>query len=120
LQGISHLYESVWLIFRVIGAVGTVPMAEELAFRGYLLRKLISFDREPVDPIHFTWTSFLISSLLFGALHHRWFAGTLAGMAFAGALYHRGRMCDAIVAHATANALIATLVLTTGAWWLWT
>jgi exosortase E/protease (VPEID-CTERM system) len=120
LHGVSHFHEGVWLVFRVFGAVATVPMAEELAFRGYLLRRLISFNVEPAAPVRFTWASFLISSVLFGASHQLWFAGALAGMAFAGALYYRGRVCDAIVAHATANALIAVLVLTTGAWWLWT
>ena len=98
----------------------TVPLAEELAFRGYLVRKLISSEFESVDPRRFTWLSFLLSSILFGAIHDRWLAGTLAGMAFALALYRRGRISDAVVAHATSNALIAAFVLSTGSWSLWT
>ncbi len=31
-----------WLFFRVAGSVVTVPLAEELAFRGYLTRRLIA------------------------------------------------------------------------------
>jgi CAAX prenyl protease-like protein len=108
-----------WLVFRVIGSVVTVPIAEELAFRGYLIRKLVASDFEDVPPGQFTWLSFLVSSLLFGVLHNSWVAGTLAGAGFALALYQRGRIVDAIVAHMTSNALIAVAVLGFGQWNLW-
>jgi membrane protease YdiL (CAAX protease family) len=55
----------------------------------------------------------------FGALHGRWLAGTLAGLCYALALYRRGRLGDAVLAHATTNALIAADVLATGTWSLW-
>lgn len=108
-----------WLVFRVAGSVITVPIAEELAFRGYLLRKLVASDFENVRPGQFTWLSFLLSSLLFGVLHNSWVAGTLAGAGFAIALYQRGRIVDAIVAHMTSNALVAVAVLVFGQWRLW-
>ncbi len=108
-----------WLVFRVIGSVVTVPIAEELAFRGYLIRKLVASDFEDVPPGQFTWLSFLVSSLLFGVLHNSWVAGTLAGAGFALALYQRGRIVDAIVAHMTSNALVAVAVLGFGQWNLW-
>src|SRR5208337_3503505 len=38
-----------WILFRVIGAVVTVPVAEEPAFRGYLLHRLASADFASVD-----------------------------------------------------------------------
>ena len=60
-----------------------------------------------------------ISSALFGALHGRWLAGTLAGLLYALALYRRRELADAVVAHATTNALIAANVLATGSWSLW-
>ena len=102
---------AVWLGFRVLGSVITVPIAEELAFRGYLIRKLVASDFENVPAGRFTWLSFIVSSLLFGVLHNSWVAGTLAGAGFALALYHRGRVADAIVAHMTSNALVAVAVL---------
>jgi exosortase E/protease (VPEID-CTERM system) len=108
-----------WLAFRVVGSVIAVPIAEELAFRGYLIRRLIAADVRTVSPGSFTWPSFLISSLLFGALHGRWFAGTLAGMAYAMTFYRRGEIVDAIAAHATTNAMIGGFVLVTGSWSLW-
>ena len=108
-----------WLAFRVFGSVVTVPLAEELAFRGYLTRRLIAPDFTRVPPGQFTWTSFLGSSLLFGAMHGRWVAGTAAGMLYALAFYRRGKLADAVVAHAVTNALIAASVLSQGAWGLW-
>jgi membrane protease YdiL (CAAX protease family) len=46
-------------------------------------------------------------------------AGTLAGMLYALALYRRGSLADAVLAHATTSALIVVYVLTTGSWSLW-
>ena len=108
---------SVWLLFRFIGYTITVPIAEELAFRGFLARRLISEQVERVPLGTFTWLSFLGSSLAFGLLHGgAWLPGTLAGMAFLLALYHRRQIVDAIVAHATTNALIGFYAIATNAW----
>jgi exosortase E/protease (VPEID-CTERM system) len=109
----------VWIIFRVFGSVATVPVAEELAFRGYIIRKLVDRNFENVLPGQFTWLSFIGSSLVFGLMHESWLAGTVAGAGYALALYRRGAICDAIVAHMTTNALIAIAVLGFGRWALW-
>lgn len=110
---------TIWLAFRVFGSVIIVPLAEELAFRGYLLRKLVASDFENVRLGQFTWFSFTVSSVLFGLLHGRWFAGTLAGMAYALVLSRRSQLGDAVLAHITTNALIAIWVLIQGRWALW-
>ena len=109
----------LWLTFRVVGSVVVVPLAEELAFRGYLMRRLIAADFREVPLGQFSWFSFLVSSVLFGALHQRWLAGALAGVFYALCLYRRGGLMDAVLAHATTNALIAACVLITGKWSLW-
>jgi len=121
--GISSLSaggKAAWFFFRIAGAVITVPIAEELAFRGYVMRKLIADDFEKVPLGRFTWVSFLVSSALFGVLHGQWLAGTLAGMVFAAAVYRSGLLADAIVAHSVTNALLSAYVLTTHDWSLWT
>jgi len=110
----------LWLLFRLAGYTITVPIAEELAFRGFLARRLIDDDIERVPAGTFTWLSFLASSLAFGAMHGAdWQRATLAGLAFALALYHRRRLSDAIVAHATTNAFLGGYVIATGAWTEW-
>jgi membrane protease YdiL (CAAX protease family) len=60
-----------------------------------------------------------MSSDLFGMLHGRWLAGTLAGIGYALALRQRGQLLDAVMAHMTTNALIATYLLSQQAWFLW-
>ena len=113
-------WAAAWLIFRVVGYTITAPLVEELAFRAYLTRRLMGpeVDRLPLGV--FTWSSFAISSVLFGLLHGTfWVAGTVAGMAFALALYQRRALGDAVVAHATTNGLIAMYVLATGRWSVW-
>jgi exosortase E/protease (VPEID-CTERM system) len=119
LNSLSREGAAFWMFCRVVGSVIAIPLAEELAFRGYLSRRLISADFEAVPPGRFTVWSFLISSVLFGALHGRWLAGTLAGMAFALVYRRRGELSDAVVAHGVANALIAAAVFLQGAWSLW-
>jgi len=122
-QGLSDLpagLAAVWVLFRVLGSVVTVPVAEELAFRGYIIRKLVDKNFEDVAPGQFTWLSFIGSSLLFGVMHDSWLAGAVAGAGYALALYRRGAICDAMVAHMTTNALIVVAVLGFGRWGLWT
>ena len=119
LAAMSRPGATFWVAFRVIGAIVTVPIAEELAFRGYAIRKLISANFESVPPGTFTWLSFAASSVLFGVLHGNWVAGTIAGGGVAMALYRRGALANAVVARATANALLALDVLATHRWSLW-
>jgi membrane protease YdiL (CAAX protease family) len=46
-------------------------------------------------------------------------AGTIAGLLYAAVFLRRGRIGDAVVAHATTNALLAGYVLLWGKWSLW-
>ncbi|MGD2117011.1 MAG: exosortase E/protease, VPEID-CTERM system [Chromatiales bacterium] len=118
LFSLSVELSGVWILFRILGAVITVPLIEELLFRGYLIN-LLGGQKTYHDFGRFTLFSFLFSSILFGVLHGQWVAGILAGMAFAGALYVRKQLVDAVVAHMTANALLAAYVISTGHWSLW-
>jgi len=120
LAGMPVFASAAWLAARIFGSVVTVPLAEELAFRGYLVRRLIAADFEDVPTTRFTWPSFLISSILFGAMHHeRWLTGTIAGMLYALVLRRNGQLSHAMLSHATTNALIAAHILITGTWSLW-
>ena len=53
-----------------------VPIAEELAFRGFLYRWLISRKFETVPFGQFSLIALFASSLLFGMLHERWLAAS--------------------------------------------
>jgi len=119
LAGMSTLAVGAWIALRVLGSVLIVPIVEELAFRGYLLRRLIAADFSSVPFGTFTFASFAVSSLAFGLMHSALLAGTLAGAAYAVAQYRKARLIDAVAAHAVSNALVAVDVLVNDAWGLW-
>jgi len=116
---VAATVSTAWLVWRVLGSALIVPVCEELAFRGYLLRRLQAADFTSVSPRAWTWLSLLGSSLLFGVLHDRWFAGTLAGVAYAALLLRSGRLGEAVAAHAVTNGTIALWVLVAGDWSHW-
>jgi exosortase E/protease (VPEID-CTERM system) len=109
-----------WIGAHLVLSVALIPIAEELAFRGFLLRRLRSADFEHVLPRNAGAVALLASSLAFGLCHGSlWLPGTVAGVAF-GLLYMRtGHIGEAVLAHATANSLIAACVLWGGRWQLW-
>jgi exosortase E/protease (VPEID-CTERM system) len=109
-----------WIALRALGSSLVIPLVEELAFRGFLLPWLASPDLEVPGARTWSWPAAVLSSLAFGALHERWIAGALAGLAFAVAWQLRGRLGDAVLAHAICNAGIAGAVLLCGRWDLWT
>jgi exosortase E/protease (VPEID-CTERM system) len=108
-----------WLATRTVGSVLVVPLVEELAFRGCLLRWFVSRDFTTVS---FTrWTPWAVagSSLVFGLLHERWIEATLVGAVYAALQLRRGRIGEAILAHAATNAVVTGAVLWTGNLALW-
>jgi exosortase E/protease (VPEID-CTERM system) len=107
---------ALWLGLRIFGSIVLVPIAEELAFRGYLHRVMISRAFETVSPGQWTWLSFIATSLLFGLMHQRWIVATLAGAVYAAVMYRSGRMADPIAAHMTSNAVIVLWALSAGQW----
>jgi exosortase E/protease (VPEID-CTERM system) len=118
LAALSPAARAGWLVVRALGAVVIAPLTEELAFRGYLLRRLVRDDFWDVDlaaaarhPV-----AVPVSALVFGALHGSFVAGTIAGLAYALVLRRRGRLMDAVVAHATTNALLFGYTVVTGDW----
>jgi len=109
-----------WLAFRVFGAVVAAPITEELAYRGFLMRRLISRSFESVSWARFSWIAIIISSVAYGALFGRqWLGGTIAGCLFALVLVWRGRIGEAVAAHSVANGIVAVWVIVSGNWRIW-
>ena len=108
-----------FLAFRVAGAVIVVPLMEELFWRGFLIRWLVKDDFKQVKVGTFTPFSFLVTVLLFGVEHEQWLAGLVCGALYNGLLYRTKNLTDAVLAHATSNALLAVWVLTRGDWKFW-
>lgn len=104
------------ILLRLVGAVLVVPVMEELFWRSFLARWLEQTAFLAVDPKTVSWRSILISAVVFGAEHHLWLAGIVAGIAY-GWLYRRtGNLWTVVLAHALTNALLEAWVHRTGSW----
>jgi exosortase E/protease (VPEID-CTERM system) len=109
-----------WIALRILGAVATVPIAEELAFRGFLLRRFASPDFEDQPFRTVSWPALAASSVLFGVMHGRfWHVAIVAGFVFGLCARWNGRLGEAIAAHAVSNALLVCYVLYSGDWRVW-
>lgn len=105
--------------FRLIGAVVVVPVMEELFWRSFLLRYIVDPDYQRVPVGRFTWTSFLLTVVLFGLEHNLYLAGMMAGAAYSLLLYRTKSIAQCILAHAVTNLALGVYVLRTGNWQFW-
>ena len=109
-----------WLANRILGSVLIVPIAEELAYRGFLMRRLIKADFESVPFHEVRWPALAGTAIVFGLAHGAlWLPGIVAGLAYGLLVVRRGRLGEAIAAHALTNALVAASALLWGQWQLW-
>ncbi|MBK4738140.1 exosortase E/protease, VPEID-CTERM system [Noviherbaspirillum pedocola] len=108
-----------WVAFRFLGSVIIVPIAEELAFRGYLFRIFGIEARKNADHVATRWLAIIAIALAFGMLHGNWIAASIAGMLYGIVRLRSGRIWDAVVAHMTTNFLLALHVLHSGHWSYW-
>jgi exosortase E/protease (VPEID-CTERM system) len=109
-----------WIASRIAGSILIVPIAEELAYRGYLMRRLAKSDFESVPFHSVRWPALTVTAIIFGLAHGAlWLPGIAAGLAYGLLLVRRGRIGEAVAAHATTNALIAASVLGWNQWQLW-
>lgn len=104
---------------RILGAVVVVPVMEELFWRSFLTRYLISSSFMEVKIGVFTVFSFLATSVLFGLEHNLILAGIFAGIVYNAILFYTKSISQCIVSHAFTNALLAGYVLATGKWMFW-
>jgi exosortase E/protease (VPEID-CTERM system) len=106
-----------WIVCRVAGSVLTVPLAEELAYRGFLMRRLQSRDFDSLAYARVGWFAVAASSVLFGVAHGAlWLPGSVAGFAYGWIAKRQGRLGEAVAAHMTTNFLGAVVALGSGHW----
>ena len=120
LAALSTWQRATWLTIRVLAAVITVPIAEELAFRGYLARRIMQADIDAVPLRTLTLPAILLSSAAFGLMHGKMgIAGFAAGLVFALVARFRSSLGEAVSSHVTANLMLAIWVLLRGDYALW-
>jgi CAAX prenyl protease-like protein len=111
---------ALYTAFRVVGSVIVVPVVEELFWRAWLMRWLISTEIEKVPLGAYAPGAFWITALLFASEHGvYWDVGLAAGIVYNWWMIRRRNLADCIVAHAATNGCLAGWVLLTGRWQYW-
>ena len=106
-------------IVRLMGAAIVVPVMEELFWRSFLMRYLISSRFEVVRLGTFTPLSFICVVLLFGVEHDLWLAGMMAGVVYGLLLLWSRNLWVCVGAHAVTNFSLGIHVLVTNEWYWW-
>lgn len=107
------------IAIRLAGATLVVPLMEELFWRSFLMRWIDGVKFMTISPSNISIRAIFLSSLLFAGEHTLWFAGLIAGLAYAW-LYHKTQnLWTSIIAHAVTNGLLGTWVVYTSRWNYW-
>jgi hypothetical protein len=108
------------LTLRTLRAAAFVPIAEELFWRDWLMRWLISQDFEQVPlgtwSVRAFWTVAVLFAVEHGAL---WDVGLAAGILYNWWMVRTKSLGDVIVAHGVTNACLSAYVIFAGRWEYW-
>lgn len=114
-----------WLLSRLLGGLVVVPLATELCWRSFVLRRLAGSPFTPstpftsIDPRTLGAGAMALSSLLLALLTTPWLAAWLAGLACAWLYRVSGKLWLPVIAHAVGFAGVAIWVVGLGAWGFW-
>jgi uncharacterized protein len=112
--------DSIFILFRVLVSVITVPILEELFWRGWLMRWLIDRDFERVPLGTYNTQAFWIVAVLFASEHGPfWDVGLLTGIIYNWWMVRTKSIWDCILMHAVTNACLAWYVLHYDQWMYW-
>ena len=110
----------LWIASRAATAILSAPLVEELAYRGYLLRRLVGEDFESIPFRSVGWLPLVGSAAAFGALHGpMWLPAIGVGIIYGALLIRTQRMGEAVAAHLVTNLALAGCVLLGQQWQLW-
>jgi CAAX prenyl protease-like protein len=108
------------LVLRTLRAALIVPVVEELFWRAWLMRWLISPDFQKVRLGAYTAFSFWTVAILFASEHGSyWDLGLVAGVIYNWWMVRTGSLGDLILAHAVTNACLSAYVILAGKWEYW-
>jgi hypothetical protein len=104
---------------RLMGAVIVLPLMEELFWRSFAQRVLISENYLCVPLGSVTPPFISIVSIAFGFEHHRWLPGILAGLIYAGVLARTRNLFIPTLSHSITNLAPGLYVIKTAQWTYW-
>ena len=112
----------VWafLAVRFFGLTVIVPFAEELFYRGFLLKFVTDpddFQRVPTGT--FSLAALLVSVVLFALSHPEWLAAAVFALALCLLLRFTKNLFACVLAHAVTNLMLGVYIVQTGQWQYW-
>lgn len=119
--GADGLPYALNLGMRFIRLVIVVPLLEEIFWRGFLLRYLVSERFTSVPFGTFTWKSFGIVTAGF-CLEHSfadWPAAIITGVLYNIVAYRTRSLSACVLTHAVTNLVLGFYILRTGQWGFW-
>lgn len=110
-----------WVLWpRIFQAVIFVPILEELFWRAWLMRWLISPEFEKIPLGAYQASAFCIVAVLFASEHGPyWDVGLIAGIAYNWWMIRTRSLADCILAHAVTNGCLCWYVVATHRWVYW-
>ena len=108
-----------FIALRVLGSTLIVPLLEEVFYRSFLYRFLVKSDFLSVPLNSFHRGAFFIVCAGFGLSHYEWLPGILCAFIYQGLVIKKGRLGDAITAHAITNFLLGLWVVLREAYVFW-
>jgi CAAX prenyl protease-like protein len=108
------------LILRCMRAIVLVPIIEELFWRGFLMRWIISPDFRKVPLGAYSAQSMWLVALMFASEHGPyWEVGLMTGLIYNWWMIRTKSLWDCILMHAVTNASLSLYVMLTGKWEYW-
>ena len=104
---------------RILGSSLVVPLLEEVFYRSFIYRLLIKTDFLNVPLNSFNWFAFVFVCAAFGFNHHEWLPGIFCAAVYQGLVIRKGRLGDAITAHAITNFLLGLWVVFRSEYQFW-
>jgi uncharacterized protein len=99
----------------------TVPIVEEIFWRGFLLRAFINWDRFETIPLGtFAWRAFLGTALLSVFQHpDNWGVSIFCWLLYNGLMYWKKSLLCLMITHGVTNLVLYTYVIKSGDWQFW-
>jgi uncharacterized protein len=108
------------LCLRAFRAVAIVPLVEELFWRSWLMRWIVSDDFLAVPPGTWSARAFWIVAVLFASEHGSyWDVGLAAGVLYNWWMIRTKSLADLVLAHAVTNGCLSAYVVLAGKWEYW-
>lgn len=108
-----------FVVVRILGSALVVPPLEEVFYRSFLYRSVAKHEFLDVPLNRLLPLPFIVCALIFGIAHNEWLAGIICGATYQWLVIRKGRLGDAMTAHAITNFLLGLWVVWRGAWHFW-